>query len=75
MVTCILPVTLSMHYSTNKTVYFSLPADKPYCMKSYAFCEAHSGCFKVKNVIALTATACSGRSMNFKGKDYIIHVP
>ena len=33
------------------------------------------GGFKVKNAIALTATIGLGRSMNFKGKDYIIHVP
>ena len=37
---------------------------------SYALCEVHSGGFKVKNAIALTAqlvSSHSGQSMNFKG--------
>ena len=71
----------TIHYINHALTkpYFSLSADKP-LLQSYAFCEMHSGGFKVKNAIALTETACiilfrAIDELQFKGKDYIIHVP
>ena len=46
-------------------------------MQSYALCEIHSGEFKVKNAIALTATACiiSFRAIDELQRKNYIHVP
>ena len=46
-------------------------------MQSYALCEIHSGEFKVKNAIALTATACiiSFRVIDELQRKNYIHVP
>ena len=50
------------------TVYVSIPADKLYCRVMVS--EKHSGRFKVKNAIALTAMACI---ISFRVMDELVY--
>ena len=70
-------LTATVHYVTSKTVCFSLPANKPYfiVMLSVRYIRGLLKSDMLSFCQQQLVSSRSGRPMNFKGKDYIIHVP